>query len=70
MSRRYLDHSEAAESDLESVVNRVGSCRHGSIRYLTRPEWDEVFERWTCLANVAGSLCLVEVKLWVESEKR
>jgi hypothetical protein len=32
--------------------------------YLTAPKYDTVNERWTCLANMRGCLCLVEINIY------
>ena len=33
------------------------------VKYLTAPQWDDINQRWTCLANVEGMLCIIEVKI-------
>ncbi len=64
--RKNLGPGEVSQEDLESIVGSVdvGRCT----QYLNAPKWDEDFKRWTCLANVAGSLCIVEVSIYARGE--
>jgi len=49
---------EPTQSDLDAVK---GSIDKKGIAYITAPRWNGT--QWTCLANVNGTLCLVEVKV-------
>jgi len=37
----------------------------GGVKYLTAPRWNNGQGMWTCLANVCGMLCTVEVFITV-----
>lgn len=53
-----------SKSDLECIVGRIDE-RNG-VEYLSGPRWSEDNQWWTCLANVGGMLCLVEVRVYHE----
>jgi hypothetical protein len=57
------------EEQLEAVVDtwipsRMSMSKEPVAKVLAKPRYDTVKERWTCLAEVAGVLAIIEINIF------
>jgi len=59
-----LFHYNPTQDDLNRLAGEWDE-KNPYVNYITAPRWNNTHGMWTCLANVGGLLCTVEVFITV-----